>query len=42
MRFLGEEHGDFQEFVEACADQNPGIVLHVVSVDIVLSPLWGM
>ena len=34
-------HGDFQEFVEACVDQNPGIVLHVVSVDIVLSSLWG-
>jgi len=34
-------HGDFQVFVEACAQKNPGVVLHVVSVDIVLSPVWG-
>ena len=33
--------GDFQEFFEACALRCPGLVLHVVSVDVVLSSCWG-
>ena len=34
-------HGDFQEFFEAAVAKIPGVVFHVVSVDIVLSPIWG-
>eukprot|EP00435_Cladocopium_sp_Y103_P013226 s2333_g3.t1 len=34
-------HGDFQEFFEACVARHPGLLLHVVFVDIVLSPQWG-
>ena len=33
--------GDFQEFIEAMLAKCSGIVVHIVSVDIILNSVWG-
>ena len=33
--------GDFQFFLDAIADEHPGIVIHTLSVDIILDSQWG-